>query len=255
MPPSTGVPAREQGAGELVERIVPADIFAHGDQSGLRAPKCRGMHGARLPVQLLPGRQRIERPHDLGRRKDGPVAHAPRRPHGLVEAFDAAEPAAGRAGEMPPPLAQGRRARLGEPHAQFDAGLVLDDLELADIRRRSDKAFGEAEAERKILEVLRRRHHHRIGAALIGEGDGGLLGDDALAVGRALAAPDRALDGHRRLAHAATPRPRPSPRCAGSCARVRRIAPATPSGRSTATPGPRSPCIRGSWSPSRNTRW
>ena len=74
-------------------------------------------------------------------------------------------------GEIPPPLAQGGRARLGEPHAQFDAGIMLDDVELTDIGRRRNQAFGEAEAERKVFEIVRRRHHHRIGAAVIGEGD------------------------------------------------------------------------------------
>ncbi len=68
--------------------------------------------------------------------KVAPSAHARQRAHGFFETFDAAQAAAGRAGEMPPPLAERGGARLGEPHAQFDTGIVFDDVELADIGQR-----------------------------------------------------------------------------------------------------------------------
>jgi hypothetical protein len=102
---------------------------------------------------------------------------------------------------MPSPLAQRGGARFAKPHAQFDAGIVLDDFELADVGGGSDEAFGEAEAERKVLEILRRCHHHRIGTAIIAQRDGGFLGNDAFAGGEALTAPDRAVNRGRRLAH------------------------------------------------------
>ena len=95
---------------------------------------------------------------------------------------------------MPAPLDQRGGARVGEPHAQFDARLKLDDIELADVGGRSDDAFGKAEAERKIVEILRRRHHDRIGAAVIAESDGGLFRHQAFAVSRAGASPDCAVD-------------------------------------------------------------
>ena len=65
-------------------------------------------------------------------------------------------------------------------------------------RRRGDDALGQGKAEREILEVPRRRHHHRIGAAVIGQGDGGFLRNNALAVGEAVLAPADAGDAARR---------------------------------------------------------
>ena len=99
-----------------------------------------------------------------------------------VEALDAAQPAAGRARHVPPSIVQGGRARFAQPHPQLDASPGLDDLQPVDLVGRRDDAFGEAEAEREILQILRRRHHHGVGAAVIGEGDGGLLRDHAFAV-------------------------------------------------------------------------
>src|SRR5580704_117567 len=43
----------QQYAAELVEGIVAADILPHGEETGARFPECGGMHGARLPVELL----------------------------------------------------------------------------------------------------------------------------------------------------------------------------------------------------------
>ena len=63
--------------------------------------------------------------------------------------------------------------------------LLLDDLQPFDLVGGRDDAFGQAEAEGEVLEVLRRRHHHGVGAAVVGEGDRGLLRDRALAVGEA----------------------------------------------------------------------
>jgi hypothetical protein len=87
-----------------------------------------------------------------------------------------------------------RRARVAQPHPQLDPEILLDDLEMANLVRRGNNAFGEAEAEREILQILRRRHHHGIGAAIIGEGDRDLLGNDSLAVDEPLRPPGRARD-------------------------------------------------------------
>ena len=47
---------------------------------------------------------------------------------------------------------------------------------------RLDDAFAEAEADREIFEILRRAHHHGIGAAIIGQRQRGLFRNRALAV-------------------------------------------------------------------------
>ena len=52
---------------------------------------------------------------------------------------------------------------------------MLDDLELGDVARRRDAAFGQAEADGEVLEVGRARHHHRVGGAVVDQRDRRLL--------------------------------------------------------------------------------
>src|SRR5262249_53258938 len=137
--------------------------------------------------------------------------------HRLLERFDPAQPAAGRPGEVASPLAMPRAARRRQPHAQLDAERSLDHLQALDLVEGGDDSFGQAETVGEILEVLRRRHHDGTGAAVIGEGDGGLLGDCALADGAAVWAPGDARDARKRWRHAATPPPRAA-RCGGFAA-------------------------------------
>ena len=63
-------------ASELVERIVAPDVLAQGDQPALGLIEAGGMHGARLMIEHLHGRERLDRGHDLVRRE----AYDPRRP-------------------------------------------------------------------------------------------------------------------------------------------------------------------------------
>src|SRR5262249_29903383 len=57
------------------------------------------------------------------------------------------------------------------------------------------------EADCEILEILWGRHHHRVSAAVIGERDGGLLRDHALACCRAVSAPAAAGNRGERRCH------------------------------------------------------
>ena len=56
-----------ESAGELVERVVAADILSHRDQAALGLPEAGGMHRPRLLVQHLQREQRLDRGHDLVR--------------------------------------------------------------------------------------------------------------------------------------------------------------------------------------------
>ena len=84
--------------------------------------------------------------------------------------------------------------RFGEPHAQFDAVVLHKNLKRLDLARRRNDALGEAEAERKILEILRRRHHHRIGRAVEGEGHRGFFRNGPFARREPRAAPAMPFD-------------------------------------------------------------
>ena len=127
---------------------------------------------------------------------------------------------------------------------------------LLDLAGACDHAFGEAEADREVLEIARRRHHHRIGAAVVADRDRRLLGDGARAVAACRPLRQTVLATvWTGSAASSTPRLRPACDPARAAAPARHSPSATPTGRSTATPAPRSPCIPGSWSPSRNSRW
>ena len=80
------------------------------------------MRRERSSARMISSRRKSCRRHD-----------ARNRPHRFVQAFDAAKAAPGGAGEVPPPLAERSGARFGEPHAQLDSGIVLDNVELPDI--------------------------------------------------------------------------------------------------------------------------
>ena len=68
------VPSRAESAGELVERVVASDILAKRNQPALGLVEAGGMHRARLVVQHLEGRERLDRGHDLGGREDAALA-------------------------------------------------------------------------------------------------------------------------------------------------------------------------------------
>ena len=50
---------------------------------------------------------------------------------------------------------------------QGDAFFVADDIDQAELRRRGDDALAEGEAEREILQRMRRGHHHGEGLAVV----------------------------------------------------------------------------------------
>ena len=171
-----------------------SDVLAHGDEAAARIEEAGAMHCARLAVQLLQGKQRIDRRHDLVRREHKSAVYFRRRSHRLDQALDAAQSAS----RWPCHLAAAAEELGGvpllQPDAELDADLLLDDLDALDGVERRDHALGEAEAYGEILKVLRRRHHHRVGGGVEGEGDRRLLRDGAFAARIAARAPDGAGD-------------------------------------------------------------
>ena len=181
--------ARER-AGKLVEGVVASDVLTHGNEAAARIEEAGAVHRTGLAVQLLQRKQRVDRRHDLVGGEDKPTPHFRRRAHRLDQALDAAQPAS----RWPRHLAAAAEklgcVALFQPDAELDADLFLDDLDALDGVERRDHAFGEAEADGEILEVLRRRHHHRVGRGVEGEGDRRLLRDGAFASRITARAPD-----------------------------------------------------------------
>ena len=160
-------------------------------------------------------------------------------------------------GDMAPPLAEPIGAAVGRATSAARCRRRARRCRACSISSGDrDDAFAEAEADREILEIARRPHHHGIGAAIVGQRDRASLPGSRAApsltppsrqICRCDASrPDRAWPysaasaGGDAAANGAPARHRPS---------------ASRSGRWTAIPAPPSPCIPGSWWPSRNSRW
>ena len=82
---------------------------------------------------------------------------------------------------MPPSLLQTISFWFAEPHPQFDTVIERHNVKGLDINSRVDDAFIQAEADGKVLQILRRCHHHRIGPTVICERYSGLFRDRATA--------------------------------------------------------------------------
>ena len=171
--------AAEQRTGKLVERVVAADVFAHSNQTGFRAPNaaactarvCRfnswrggSADSARI---ISAGVNTCHRQHAQSAEplRSGCRCRKARIRSDPQDNGDAC-----------------RARRRGDPSATYATRfqIVLDDFQLLDIGRRRDHAFGKGKAECKIFQIARCRHHHRIGAAVVGESDGSLLRDGAV---------------------------------------------------------------------------
>ena len=136
----------------------------------------------------------------------------------------------------------------------------------ADLVGRRDDALGQAEAVGEVLEVGRGRHHHRVGHAAVDEVDRHLDGQRPRAVARLriVVGDDQGRNAPGGLGRRAPRRDQADrvtrPHSAGSRSASathppRRTAPASRRAGWCAGPAPPSPCIRGSWSPSRSSRW
>lgn len=124
-----------------------------------------------------------------------PPPHARRRGARFGEALHPAQPAAGRADDRAATAGERVPARRDEPEAEFDAVGVGVRFEAEHFVGARDYAFGEAEAQREIVEIGWGGHHHRVRAAVIDDRDRHFFGDDALANGRLPAPPRGTADG------------------------------------------------------------
>ena len=189
-----------------------------------------------------------------------------RRPDDIGDVLHTAEAAAG----APFDGAGGARLEGRRIDRDIDTEAILDGecYHIADGRGIADEAFRQRKADGEILEIGRRRHHHR--------GRDGVMHDRNWHFLRhlpdqrrlaAIGAIETALGRPRRRGlgrpnrvgpcrHIVTPL-RQAASMQRACARSRAapIRPATRRAGWTGSPGPRSPCIPGSWSPSRNVRW
>ncbi len=177
------------------ERLQPALAQILGDPYLIEVCDCDSQVGSgALPLDAIPSAGLIVRCRDNGALDRQPRyadCGAPRsaddlRGAELISGHDLAS-------QDSPSGNQSRRCRLGEPHAQFDPLIEVNDLEIFDIGNTLHQAFVQAEADRKIFQILRRRHHHSLRAAVIGHGDRNFLGNEPNAILAHAVSPSRAV--------------------------------------------------------------
>lgn len=116
------------------------------------------------------------------------------RAHGLDEAFNATQAAAGRPRAIPAPAVEFVLLGLRDPYSQFEALLGRNDIDLLDLIRRCNNAFGKAEPDSEILKVARCGHHHRVRCPVIRQCDRRFFWKCAAATGDDLPAPAGAFE-------------------------------------------------------------
>src|SRR3984893_14177805 len=178
-----------------------ANVLAQGNDAVCEMPKRRCMNRPRLDVEFLQQWYILHRNHDLLRRELPAAPDNGRGTYGFCDRFDAAQSAPCRSCNMPPTLPQTIGFWFTEPHPQFDTVIERYNVQGLDICSRADDALAQAEADRKILQVLRRRHHHRMGAAVIGKRHSGLFRDRTTAQAETAFPPNLVANDSGRFLH------------------------------------------------------
>ena len=221
-----------------------------------RAP-CRGVDGAGQLIERLARLEFLKgRADGGGRDRSLRVERRAGRGH-LGEILDAAQAAAGAPAHRAPARQMRLQPLAGKRDLELPAVLDALDLNAPNILDRFGDLFGQRKAAGEILEVPRRRHHDGEGRASDDNLNRGLDGDRSRKLRPARAGivgkgPDWNVDRARALTRPHRPKlsrsgaPRPPARDRASASRRNGW---------SAAPAPPSPCIRGNWSPSRNSRW
>ncbi len=161
----------------------------------------------------------------------------------------------GRSRPVPPSSAAATARRQAAASASWICTSIprfgLDGLDRFDLRRRGEP-FGQQEAGGEIGEVGGRPHHHRLRRSVAAQRDRGLFRQRMLALRAVPSASNAVLRLWRQLFIPAT---QPPEERAATPPNAPNSPPASRSGRSTAKPARRSPCIPDNWSPSPNCRW
>ncbi len=175
-------------ADQLVQSIVPADVLAGGSYASRLVAPDRTVRGAGA---VLKGHGLLHLRHGALQRIVGyaqAVANGAGRVDRLLQAFGAAQPAAGAAGEVAPLFLQARETARGHRHGQLESAFAPDLPDREQIVRSVDDALGQAEAQGEILELRGRRHHDHVGSPIVGQGRRH-LGHDPVGVIAACARP------------------------------------------------------------------
>src|SRR4051812_26813194 len=167
------VAAAKHRANQLVQRIVPADVLSDELQFAVRANPGGRMRAAGLPAERLPLAKRGKRERNDLRVHRGGWMNPSRRTRYVIQVFDAAEAAAGVALQSPDPPGGEVAVKVValQGNVEGDAVVAWQDLNVRNFGGGRDDAFADGEAERKIFQVIWRRHHDGVGKAIVAKRD------------------------------------------------------------------------------------
>ena len=120
--------ATGQGAGQLVESVMPSDILAQRNKSDTGSPETGGMDGSGFGVQGLPPGHGEHGGLDLVGTDDDARADLRRDADRFGEAFETAEATTSRSREKTPSLFEAAEQFRADPHPALDPGLDGDNL-------------------------------------------------------------------------------------------------------------------------------
>jgi hypothetical protein len=141
------------GADQLVERIVAADILAHADHALAGMVEASRMNRAGFGAKFLVHRQRPDSLADIIAAESEFHRLAIRQgPERFLDGFNAAQAASDRSGHLAASGGKGRLQSLGKLHLDVKALIGLDDLQRHDMSRcRADDGFRQGKADAEIL--------------------------------------------------------------------------------------------------------
>lgn len=164
---------------ELVEGIVPANVFPDEGNARRGLPKRCRVYGSSLLVQDL---QRSKRPHrldDVNCAEPATARHSCRFPPRLLEALEPAKSTTHGPTHRPAPRSKSSRTVTFKPHLDLDTEIALNDFDAHNITDTVDEALGERETQAEVAEIGGRRHHDCMSRAIVAERNRGLFGNEA----------------------------------------------------------------------------
>ena len=169
-----------QRADQFIERVVPADVFAHGMERALCRDPCRRMRGTGGTVQGLRAAHGVHAGQQVGQPHDGLGGDRRHGAQDFRQRFHTAQPASGAARQGPPTVLQPGHAGTGDLDVDHHAVFTYVERDIAHIARGVHDAFRQRKAHRKVLEIRGRSEHRGVADAVVGQGDGRFLGQHIL---------------------------------------------------------------------------
>lgn len=156
-------------ADQLVESVVPADVFAAQQRLTAGIEVQRRVQGAAAAGQLLSLFNTLADAIEMrGRRQCAGLQDLQLRQR-LLQRFDATDAATAGAGHLPTMIFQRPEGTTGNLHIGLAGLIEMRQMDIVDLVDAVDDRVAQAEATDEVFEVAGRDHHHRLTQAIEGD--------------------------------------------------------------------------------------